>query len=63
MDEKVWWKSKTIWANVVALIAIVAQGVSGNEILIDAEAQAGLLAVVNVVLRIITTSAVTLATK
>ena len=50
--------SKTFWANVVALGAMVLQGATGNEILIPAEAQASVLAVVNILLRSVTSEAV-----
>lgn len=50
--------SKTFWANVVALGAMVLQGTTGNEVLIPAEAQASVLAVVNILLRSVTNEAV-----
>ena len=54
---KVWYLSKTLWVNVIALIAIVAQGVTG--FIIAPEAQAGLLVVVNLILRAITNEGLT----
>jgi hypothetical protein len=53
MDSKKWYTSKTLWANSVAIAAIVAQGITGRE-LIPAEYQAVFLGVVNTVLRIVT---------
>jgi hypothetical protein len=54
---KHWYASKTIWANVVALIAAVAMS-AGLDLGLDPETQAtivaGILAIVNVVLRLIT---------
>lgn len=54
---KPWWTSKTIWANLLALIAIILNGLFGVEL--DAETQAALatsiLAVLNIALRVITT--------
>lgn len=50
--------SKTFWANVVALGAMLLQGATGNEVLMPAEAQASVLAVVNILLRSVTAEAV-----
>jgi len=50
---KTWWTSKTLWVNLIAVAAIVIQGVSGTEAL-DASAQAVILGVVNFVLRLAT---------
>ena len=54
---KKWYKSKTMWANIVAGAATIA-GVFGIDIGLTPEAQAqlvaGIMAVVNIVLRIIT---------
>jgi uncharacterized membrane protein len=44
--------SKTFWVNVIALLAMLLQSFTG--FVIDIEAQASLLAVVNVVLRLVT---------
>ena len=54
--NKKWWTSKTLWVNFVGLVAIVAQGQFG--FVIDAETQVGALAVINFILRTITTGAV-----
>jgi uncharacterized membrane protein len=53
VETKSWYTSKTLWVNVIAALAIAAQAATGREI-IDAEAQVGLLAVVNVILRLVT---------
>ena len=52
---KPWYKSKTIWVNLIALIAILAS-FKGIEITPEEQAQivAGILAVVNILLRFIT---------
>jgi len=50
---KKWWKSKTLWVNGFAGLAVVIQAVTGTAWL-DAEAQAGLLALVNMILRVVT---------
>ena len=51
--EKKFWLSKTFWINLVAIGAIIAQWVTGNEV-IDAEAQVAILAVINLILRLVT---------
>ncbi len=50
--------SKTFWANGVALLAMVIQGVTGKELL-PLETQGVLLSVINIILRTVTKSAVT----
>ena len=56
MESKHWWASKTIWVNLLALVAIILNSLYGIEL--EAEAQAaiatGVLAVLNIVLRAIT---------
>lgn len=44
--------SKTLWVNLIALVALLAQSLWG--FVVDAETQVALLALVNVVLRIVT---------
>lgn len=51
--KKGWWQSKTVWVNIVAGIALIAQAVTGNQIL-DADTQAAVLAIINIVLRFTT---------
>ena len=51
--NKQWWHSKTLWVNSLAVVAIIAQGITGQEV-IDVEFQAVLLALVNLVLRRLT---------
>ena len=53
MDPKKWYASKTLWINAIGLIAMVVQGITGKA-WIDAEAQVGILALVNMVLRSVT---------
>jgi len=50
---KKWYLSKTLWVNVIAAVAMVVQAATGQEWL-DAEAQVGILAVVNLLMRAIT---------
>jgi hypothetical protein len=52
MDKKAWWRSKTLWINLVAGAALLAQSQFG--FIIDGEVQGAILAVVNLVLRLIT---------
>ena len=54
MDAKPVYLSRTFWINLIALGAILYQAISGNELLISPEAQTALLAVINLVLRLIT---------
>jgi len=57
MDTKAWYASKTLWVNVLAIAAVVAQGQFGY--VLSPEAQVSLLGLVNLVLRLVTKSAVT----
>lgn len=56
-ESKVWYASKTLWANIVAGLVTVA-GVFGLDLGLDGEAQAqlvaGVMVVVNIVLRLVT---------
>ena len=52
MNTKRWYTSKTLWLNLLAIAALVAQAEFGY--VLDAEAQAALLAVINLILRAIT---------
>ena len=53
---KRWFTSKVLWANAIALIALVAQTYAGFAL--TAEEQIAILAVVNIVLRLFTTQPV-----
>lgn len=53
MDPKSWYTSKTLWANAIALVAMIAQGITGHE-LISLDIQASILAVINIILRFAT---------
>ena len=50
---KKWYYSKTVWVNVLALIAVIAQAATGKEVL-NPEIQATIITVVNLVLRAVT---------
>jgi len=49
---KTWYTSKTLWLNIIAGLALLLQSRYG--FIIDPEAQAGILAVINLVLRAVT---------
>jgi len=57
METKKWYLSKTMWANAVAGLAVIIQGITGST-WINPEAQVGLLALINIVLRIVTKSGI-----
>ena len=59
MTTKKFWRSKTFWINMIALWAIVSQAAIGEE-LFALEAQAGILAAINLVLRSISNTSITL---
>jgi len=49
---KKWWTSKTLWANALAIIAIIAQGQFGY--VLTPEAQVAILGLINFILRMVT---------
>jgi hypothetical protein len=62
MDSKPFWASKTLWANAIVFIAAIS-GALGLDLGLDAETQValvgGVMAVVNIILRLTTTTSVT----
>jgi uncharacterized membrane protein len=58
---KEFYLSKTFWVNIIALVALVAQGIFG--FVVDAQAQAALLIVINLVLRAVTGDEITFGGK
>lgn len=54
LEEKPWWMSKTLWANIVAVAVILIQGWTGY--VIPPEDQVIILGFVNMVLRWISKS-------
>lgn len=58
MEEKKWYTSKVLWTNFIGIIAIVAQGISGHEV-INIELQSSILAAINMILRFVTKQPVT----
>ena len=53
MDSKPWYTSKTLWVNAIAFAALAIQSF-GTGFVIGVEEQAGILIVLNILLRIIT---------
>lgn len=57
MDSKAWYASKTLWVNIVAGIATVSTAF-GLNLGLDADTQValvgGVMAVINIVLRVVT---------
>lgn len=49
---KLWYKSKTIWVNLIAVSALIIQSQTG--FLISLETQVALIVIINLVLRVIT---------
>ena len=57
MESKAWYQSKTLWLNLIAALAGAVQTFTG--FVIDIEAQGAILIVLNIILRLVTKSAVT----
>mgnify|MGYP001575109014 FL=1 len=53
MEPKSWYLSRTLWVNAIAFVALVVQSL-GTGFVIGAEEQVGILAVLNIILRLIT---------
>jgi len=62
MEEKSWYLSRTLWVNVLAGIAAVS-GAFGLDLGLSTETQTaivgGVMAIINVVLRVVTTTPLT----
>lgn len=54
---KKFWKSRIIWVNAIAFVALVLQEATGEQVL-SPEVQLGILALVNTVLRFRTNSGI-----
>lgn len=52
MNTKKWWASRLIWANLIALVLFTLQGVGVLTKPIPVEAQATILAAVDIILRL-----------
>ena len=53
MDTKLWYASRTLWANALVIIAMIVTEVTGHNPL-SAEAQVGILGFINLILRAVT---------
>lgn len=51
MNQKDFWKSKTFWVNLIAIIVFVIQMLWIKDFVIPVEIQGAILAVINFVLR------------
>ena len=58
MLNKIWWKSKTLYINIIALLLIIVQANTG--FIFPLEYQATILAVLNAINRMLTNSNITL---
>ena len=52
MDSKMWYTSRTLWVNILAIGAMIGGGVSGMDI--PPEAAVSGLAIINMILRKVT---------
>ena len=48
-DIKVWWKDITLWTNVISVLVLILNNQFGYAI--SPELQAGILAIINIILR------------
>jgi uncharacterized membrane protein len=55
---KNWWKSKTVWLNILATLVVIVQALQGQA-WINPEIQVVILAVLNAVVRVVTNTAIT----
>ena len=60
-NQKPFWRSKTLWVNTLALIALILQGQFG--FVIGPEEQAAIIIVANLILRAFTNTGITGITK
>lgn len=51
---KKWYKSKTVWINVIALAGVIYEASTGNALPLTPELQGSILAGLNLILRLIT---------
>lgn len=62
MDTKTWYTSKTLWVNIIAGVATISTAF-GIDLGLDANTQVavvgGVMAVINIILRVVTKTAVT----
>lgn len=53
MSGKKWYRSRTLWVNLLLFVGVAVAEFTGSDLL-DAEAQAGIITGVNVILRLLT---------
>jgi hypothetical protein len=56
MENKKIWTSKTIWVNVIAMVALIIPSLTSTPIDLGPEVQVGLLGLINLILRLVTKS-------
>jgi hypothetical protein len=56
MISKTWYTSKTIWVNAIALVVVIIQAYTGY--VVDPVYQGYALAIINLILRFVTTKAI-----
>lgn len=59
---KTWWKSKTLWVNILSIVALFVAELTGVTWL-SAESQVLILSAINIVLRALTDKGIVLSEK
>ena len=57
--SKKWWTSKTLWVNIISILILTIQSGTGLQLPIPIAAQATIIAILNIILRTITNSNLT----
>ena len=57
MQTKPFWKSRTLWTNVIAIVALILEAQLGK--VLTPETQIGILGAINIILRLITNEGLT----
>ena len=60
-NKKEWWKSKTLWINLIAMVVLIIQAFTWFIILL--EEQAAIIIIINLILRAITGEGLTLRSQ
>lgn len=60
VQTKTIWESKTFWLNLIGALVIILQLITSTHLVVDTDVQSILLAVLNILLRFKTNTAVTL---
>lgn len=53
MEQKVWWKSKTLWVNAIAVVLAIVQ-LATQTYPVDPRTQALVVGLLNILLRVLT---------